>query len=90
MLAMTYHRTMARAKISITVDESVLATIDQLVADGVFPSRSKVFEIAVQDRNAKVHRSRLALECAKLDPVEERALAEESSVPRAISIGRAR
>jgi Arc/MetJ-type ribon-helix-helix transcriptional regulator len=68
---------MGRAKIAITIDEHALAEIDQLVADGVFPNRSKAFEAAVQDRIAKLHRSRLALECAKLDRSEEQALAEE-------------
>lgn len=71
---------MGRAKIAITVDESALAEIDQLVADGVFPNRSKAFETAVQDRIAKLRRSRLALECAKLDRAEEQALADEAFV----------
>jgi Arc/MetJ-type ribon-helix-helix transcriptional regulator len=71
---------MGRAKIAITVDERALAEIDQLVADGVFPNRSKAFEAAVQDRIAKLRRSRLAVECAKLDRAEEQALAEEGFV----------
>ena len=71
---------MGRAKIAITVDEHALAEIDQLVADGVFPNRSKAFETAVQERIAKLHRSRLALECAKLDRSEEQAFAEEGYV----------
>ena len=68
---------MGRAKIAITVDEHALAEIDQLVADGVFPNRSKAIEAAVQDRLARLHRSRLARECSKLNRVEEQALAEE-------------
>lgn len=71
---------MGRAKITITADDHVLAEIDQLVADGVFPNRSKAFETAVQDRIAKLRRSRLALECAKLDSAEEQALADEGYV----------
>ncbi len=71
---------MGRAKIALSVDEQALAEIDQLVADGVFPNRSKAFETAIQDRIAKMHRSRLALECAKLDPAEEQALADEGYV----------
>jgi hypothetical protein len=55
---------MGRARIAITVDERA--------------NRSKAF--AVQDRIAKLHRSRLALECAKLDRAEEQALAEEGFV----------
>lgn len=68
---------MSRAKIAITVDTHALAEIDQLVADGVFQNRSRAFEEAVQERIAKLHRSRLARECAKLDPSEEQGLADE-------------
>jgi metal-responsive CopG/Arc/MetJ family transcriptional regulator len=71
---------MGRAKIAITVDERALAEIDQLVADGVFPNRSKAFEAAIQDRIAKLQHSRLARECAKLDRSEEQALADEGYV----------
>jgi len=68
---------MGRAKIAITVDENALAEIDQLVAEGVFQNRSKAFEIAVQERIARLHRSRLARECAKLDRLAEQRLADE-------------
>lgn len=71
---------MGRAKIAITVDEQALAEIDRLVGEGVFPNRSKAIESAVQERIAKLHRSRLARECAKLNRDEEQALAEEGYV----------
>jgi Arc/MetJ-type ribon-helix-helix transcriptional regulator len=68
---------MARAKIAITVDEQALAEIDRLVRQGTFPNRSKAIESAVQERIARVHRSRLATECSKLDKKEEQAWADE-------------
>lgn len=68
---------MGRAKIAITVDEDALAEIDRLVHQGVFPNRSKAIEDAVQERIARLHKSRLARECAKLDVAEEQALADE-------------
>jgi Arc/MetJ-type ribon-helix-helix transcriptional regulator len=68
---------MGRAKIAITVDEQALAEIDRLVRQGVFPNRSKAIEDAVHERIARLHRSRLSQECAKLDKTEEQALAEE-------------
>jgi Arc/MetJ-type ribon-helix-helix transcriptional regulator len=68
---------MGKAKIAITVDEHALAEIDRLVERGVSPNRSKAIEDAVQELIAKLHRSRLAQECAKLDVREEQALAEE-------------
>lgn len=68
---------MARAKIAITVDEEALTEIDRLVEAGVFPNRSKAFEVAMQDRLDRIKRTRLAREAAKLDPAEERGLADE-------------
>jgi Arc/MetJ-type ribon-helix-helix transcriptional regulator len=68
---------MGKAKIAITVDEHALEEIDRLVGEGLFPNRSKAIESAVQERLARIHRSRLAVECAKLDRSEEQALAEE-------------
>jgi len=68
---------MGRAKIAITVDEQALREVDRLVESGVFPNRSKAIEEALQERLARVRRSRLARECEKLDPDEEQALADE-------------
>lgn len=68
---------MGRAKIAITLDENSLAELDRLVRQGSYPNRSRAIEAAVTERIAREHQSRLARECAKLDPEEERALAEE-------------
>lgn len=68
---------MGKAKIAITVDEQALAEIDRLVGQGVFPNRSKAFEEAVHERLARIHRSRLAHECAKLNKAQEQAMADE-------------
>ncbi|HVE69984.1 MAG TPA: ribbon-helix-helix domain-containing protein [Thermoanaerobaculia bacterium] len=68
---------MSRAKIAITVDEQALAEIDRMVRAGVFPNRSKAIEESLHETIARRQRSRLARECAKLDPREEQALADE-------------
>jgi metal-responsive CopG/Arc/MetJ family transcriptional regulator len=68
---------MAKAKIAITVDARMLEEIDRLVTEGVFPNRSNAIEDAVQERITRLHRSRLARECAKLDRAEEQALADD-------------
>ncbi len=68
---------MARAKIAITLDKAALAEIDRLVKRGVYPNRSQAIEAAIAERLARIHRSRLAMECARLDKSEEQALAEE-------------
>ena len=71
---------MGKAKIAITLNERALGQIDRLVRDGVVPNRSRAIEDAVVRRFTKLHRSHLAQECAKLDPTEEQALAEEGSL----------
>ncbi len=68
---------MARAKVAISLDESTLDRLDQLVKKEVFPNRSQAIEEAVAEKLARLERSRLAQECAKLDPAFEKALAEE-------------
>ncbi len=68
---------MSTAKIAITLDEDMLHRLDQLVKDRVFPNRSKAIQDAVEEKLSKLERNRLFRECAKLDPVLEKALAEE-------------
>ena len=68
---------MARTKIAISLDEHTLRRLDQLVAEAVFPSRSQAIQIAIEEKLVRLEGSRLARECAKLDPVFEKALAEE-------------
>jgi metal-responsive CopG/Arc/MetJ family transcriptional regulator len=68
---------MARSKVAISLDESTLDRLDQLVKKEVFPNRSQAIEEAVVEKLARLERSRLAQECAKLNPAFEKALAEE-------------
>jgi metal-responsive CopG/Arc/MetJ family transcriptional regulator len=68
---------MGRSKVAISLDESTLECLDQLVKKRVFPNRSQAIEEAVAEELARLERSRLAQECAKLDPAFERALAED-------------
>lgn len=68
---------MARSKVAISLDEGTLDRLDRLVKKSVFPNRSQAIQIAVDEKLARLERSRLARECAKLDPDFERTLAEE-------------
>ena len=68
---------MGRSKVAISLDESTLNRLDKLVQKQVFPNRSQAIEEAVAEKLARLERSRLAQECAKLDPAFEKALAEE-------------
>jgi len=64
-------------KVAITIDHTLLARLDALVEQRVYPSRSKAIQEAVRDKLARLERSRLARECAKLDARAEQAIADE-------------
>jgi metal-responsive CopG/Arc/MetJ family transcriptional regulator len=68
---------MPKAKIAISLDGQVLEQLDRLVMSKTFASRSRAIEEAVEEKLKRLSRVRLAQECAKLDPVDEKGLAEE-------------
>jgi metal-responsive CopG/Arc/MetJ family transcriptional regulator len=68
---------MSTAKIAISLEEDLLNKLDRLVTAKVFPNRSKAIQEAIEEKLSRVHKSRLARECAKLDKKCEQALAEE-------------
>ena len=68
---------MSTAKVAITLREDLLEKLDGLVKSKVFPNRSKAVQKAVEEKLERLNRSRLARECAKLDPKFEQSLAEE-------------
>ena len=68
---------MPKAKIAISIGEKALERIDRLVRSGAYGNRSQAIEDAVVDKLDRIARTRLAAECAKLKPAEEKALAEE-------------
>ena len=68
---------MAASKIAITIDNNLLKQLDLMVKSRLFPSRSKAIQEAVADKLKRLERTRLAQECAKLDPEYEQNMAEE-------------
>ena len=68
---------MSRAKIAISLDEETVARLDRLVEEKFFLNRSRAIEEAVSEKLERLERSRLARECAKLDPIFEKGLAAE-------------
>lgn len=68
---------MSSVKVAITIDRETLNRVDSLVSRSIFPNRSRAIQTAVAEKLARMERSRLASECAKLDPKFEKALAEE-------------
>lgn len=63
-------------KIAISIDENLLAEIDYLVEQKVYPNRSKAIEANLEANRINLRRRRFELECAKLDPKEEQEFAE--------------
>jgi metal-responsive CopG/Arc/MetJ family transcriptional regulator len=70
---------MAVSKIAITIDDNLLKQLDDMVKSRGLPNRSKAIQEAVADKLKRVQRTRLARECAKLDPDYEQKMAEEGS-----------
>ena len=68
---------MAASKIAITLEKDMLKRLDMLVKSNLFPNRSKAIQEAVAEKLTRMEKSRLAQECAKLDPDFEQSLAEE-------------
>ena len=68
---------MPRSKIAISVDAQLLERLDRFVKEEVFPNRSQAIQAAVEEKLARLKKGSLARECAKLDPLFEKALAEE-------------
>jgi Arc/MetJ-type ribon-helix-helix transcriptional regulator len=64
-------------KVAITLEQETLRRVDALVAQRVFPNRSRAVQAALKEKLDRLAGSRLARECAKLDPQEEKFLAEE-------------
>jgi len=71
---------MAASKIAITLENEMLKKLDMLVKSSIFPNRSKAIQEAVEEKLNRMEKSRLAQECAKLDPKFEQSLAEEGFV----------
>ncbi len=68
---------MPKTKVAVTLETDLVAEVDRLVAEGRFPSRSQAIEAALAEKLARLARTRLAEECAKLRPEEEKRVAEE-------------
>jgi metal-responsive CopG/Arc/MetJ family transcriptional regulator len=68
---------MPKAKVAVTLDSKLIERVDELVKAAQFPSRSQAIETALAEKLERIERKRLARECARLDPNEERAFADE-------------
>jgi Arc/MetJ-type ribon-helix-helix transcriptional regulator len=68
---------MRLAKITITLDEGALSTVDRWVQQGRYPNRSKAIQAAVAEKVKRWRRTRLNEELSKLDKQAEQEMAEE-------------
>jgi len=68
---------MRMSKVAISIERATLEQLDELVKSKVFPSRSRAIQEAVEEKLSRLRRTRLAEECAKLDPKAEQDMAEE-------------
>ncbi len=68
---------MSVSKVAVSIDRELLAELDRLVENKLFANRSQAVQMAIREKLSRLRHTRLARECAKLDPAEERALAEE-------------
>lgn len=68
---------MPKTKVAVTLSSEILQELDALIADQRFPNRSQAVESALAEKLERLAKTRLAREVAKLDPDEEKALAEE-------------
>lgn len=68
---------MGKEKIAITLDEEFVGELDRLVNERVFQNRSQAIQEAVSEKLLHMRKNRLIMECAKLDPSFEKAMAEE-------------
>ncbi|MGB7723753.1 MAG: ribbon-helix-helix domain-containing protein [Bryobacteraceae bacterium] len=64
-------------KIAVTLDQRTVADLDRWVKDGKYPNRSRALQSAVNTLSERERRTRLARELAKIDPKEEKQLAEQ-------------
>jgi len=68
---------MSKSKIAITLDEEYIRQLDGLVSKHVFQNRSQAIQVAVKEKLSRMKHTRLAKECANLDPFFEKAMADE-------------
>jgi metal-responsive CopG/Arc/MetJ family transcriptional regulator len=71
---------MAKTKVALTLDAGLVDQVDELVEKRQFRNRSQAVEAALADKLQRLARTRLAREAAKLNPLEEKRLADEGLV----------
>ena len=68
---------MALTKAAVMLEQTTLMRLDELVKQEFFPTRNEAIQEAVLDKLKRLDKTRFEEECAKLNPKEEQAMAEE-------------
>ena len=68
---------MPKTKVALTLESRLLEQVDDLVERKRFRNRSQAVEAALADKLQRLARTRLARESARLNPREEKRLAED-------------
>jgi Arc/MetJ-type ribon-helix-helix transcriptional regulator len=68
---------MPKTKVALTLDRELLERVDELVERRRFRNRSQAVEAALADKLERLARTRLARESAKLNPRDDKRLADE-------------
>jgi metal-responsive CopG/Arc/MetJ family transcriptional regulator len=71
---------MPKTKVALTIESRLLEQVDELVERKRFRNRSQAVETALADKLQRLARTRLARESAKLNPREEKRLADEGLI----------
>jgi metal-responsive CopG/Arc/MetJ family transcriptional regulator len=69
---------MPKTKVALTLDAELVDRVDGLVARRRFRNRSQAIESALADKLQRLARTRLARESVKLNPRDEKRLADEA------------
>ena len=64
-------------KIAVTLDQRTVADLDRWVSEGRYPNRSRALQSAVNLLSEREKRTRLARELNRINPREEKQLAEQ-------------
>jgi Arc/MetJ-type ribon-helix-helix transcriptional regulator len=67
-------------KIAVTLEQSTVADLDRWVREGKYPNRSRALQSAVNLLGEGEKRTRMARKLARIDPTEERHLADQGLV----------
>ena len=68
---------MPSTKVAITVEKELLKNVDRWVSQGRYPNRSQAIQSALREKMERWKNTRLLEALDRLDPEEEKALADE-------------